>query len=93
MWRNGGCRAQADDAPEWGVSGDCVEIYDQQTGQGCHVIFCLMESNKCVRCAVRGEYFFNIIYVHVNVLEKEMNFFFVVEIFRWIAIKSKLFLC
>lgn len=43
MWRNGGCRAQADDATEWGVSGDCVEMYDQQTGQGCHVIFCLME--------------------------------------------------
>lgn len=74
------------------VSVETVEMYDQQTGQGCHVIFCLMESNKCVRCAVRGEYFFNIIYVHVNVLEKEMNFFFF-EIFSQIAIKSKLFLC
>lgn len=58
------------------VSVETVEMYDQQTGQGCHVIFCLMESNKCVRCAVRGEYFFNIIYVHVNVMEKDMNFFF-----------------
>lgn len=32
----------------------CVVIYDGHTGQGCHVISCLMESNKR-GCVVRGE--------------------------------------
>lgn len=46
-------------------------IYDGQTGQGCHVIFCLMESNKCVCmcvCVVRGEL------ACVCVAGKEINF-------------------
>lgn len=46
-------------------------IYDGQTGQGCHVILCLMEGNECV-CVVRGEV--DGICTCVCITGKEINF-------------------